>query len=50
VFLGTLIKTVNLGTIGWGIMIGWVVWVVILPLTLEIFQYLFSKQKGKFMI
>jgi hypothetical protein len=33
--------SMNLGRSGWGIMIGWTLWVFILPLFLEIFEVLF---------
>ena len=38
----------NLGRSGWGIMIGWCLWVVILPLVIEIFELLLESRSGKF--
>ena len=35
-WLGVFIDRMNLGEIGWRIMIGWTIWVVALPILLEI--------------
>jgi hypothetical protein len=35
----------NLGRNGWGIMIGWTIWIVIVPLIVEISQILFIDDK-----
>lgn len=37
-FLGVVIPTMNLSRLGWGIMIGWTAWVIILPLLIEILK------------
>lgn len=37
----------NLGRSGWGIMIGWSLWVVILPLAIEFYDLLFENRSGK---
>ena len=34
-----MMDRMNLGRSGWGIMIGWAVWVVILPLVIEILEF-----------
>ena len=35
----------NMGQSGWGIMIGWTIWVIVLPILLEIVQVLFTTTK-----
>ena len=47
IFLGVVIDRMNLGTSGWGIMIGWSLWVVILPLAIEFYDLLFENRSGK---
>lgn len=37
-FLGTNIEDLGLGSNGWGVLIGWVAWLVIIPLILEIVE------------
>ena len=37
----------NLNSAGWATMTGWTIWMFILPSTLEIFQLLSNKNKGK---
>ena len=44
-FLGVLISDMNLGTNGWGVMIGWTIWILALPFILEIFKFLESSDK-----
>lgn len=39
-FLGVLIEEMNLGRIGWGIMIGWAIWCILVPIILEILRLL----------
>ena len=36
VFLGVNISEMNLGRIGWGLVVGWALWSILLPLTIEI--------------
>lgn len=36
IWLGVFIDRMNLGRAGLGIMIGWTIWVVVLPILLEI--------------
>lgn len=45
-FLGVFIEDMNLGRVGWGIMIGYTLWVIILPLIIEIFSILFENNKS----
>ena len=45
-FLGVNIEDMGLGNVGWGIMVGWTIWIVILPVFLEIIDQRF--QKGSF--
>jgi hypothetical protein len=47
IFLGVTMSKMRLGRIGWGIMIGWVIWVVVLPAFIEIFKIIFEGRKGK---
>jgi hypothetical protein len=35
-FLGVVNPKMNLGRVGWGLMIGWALWCVFLPLVIEI--------------
>lgn len=37
-FLGVIMEEMNLARLGWCIMIGWALWVVILPLVMEILK------------
>ncbi|CAF0906542.1 unnamed protein product [Brachionus calyciflorus] len=46
IYLGVCIEKINLGKIGWGLMIGWTIWIVILPVILEILQLVFSSEKN----
>ncbi|CAF1098188.1 unnamed protein product [Brachionus calyciflorus] len=45
-YLGVFIERMNLGRIGWGIMIGWTMWVLILPLLIELVQVLCAQTKS----
>ena len=38
-FCGCLIKKMSLNDIGWGILMGWTLWVFVLPAALEIIDY-----------
>jgi hypothetical protein len=47
-FLGVVLPQANLGRVGWGIMVGWALWCIILPLLVEIaYQLLIYDEKGK---
>merc|ERR1719468_69793 len=37
-FLGVLMEEMNLARLGWCIMIGWILWVIIFPLVMEILK------------
>ncbi|RNA38380.1 hypothetical protein BpHYR1_042958, partial [Brachionus plicatilis] len=45
-YLGIFIERMNLGNEGWGIMVGWTLWVIILPLLIEIIQLTCSNSKS----
>ena len=45
-FLGVLISDMNFGTNGWGVMIGWTIWILALPFILELFDFFFVHGKG----
>jgi uncharacterized membrane protein len=48
IYLGVCMDDMNLGSMGWGIMIGWTIWIIIFPLILEITQaFFFRKRSGK---
>ncbi len=36
IFLGVNIAEMNLGRIGWGLVVGWTLWSILLPLVIEI--------------
>jgi hypothetical protein len=38
----------NLNSSGWGTMIGWTLWVIILPLVIEIIQLVIPQNKSKY--
>ena len=41
----------NLGNSGWGIVVGWLIWIVIIPFTIEILQtVLLNNKQGTFFI
>lgn len=46
-YLGVFIERMNLGNEGWGILTGWTLWVIILPLLIEIIQISSSYSIGK---
>lgn len=46
-YLGVFIERMKLGNEGWGILVGWTLWVIILPLFIEILQISCSFSKGK---
>jgi hypothetical protein len=37
-FLGVCMSQMNLGKMGWGLMIGWSIWSIALPLIMEILK------------
>ncbi len=41
-FLGVIISDMNLGNKGWGIMVGWTAWSILLPLIIEILKISFG--------
>ena len=43
IFLGLIIKNLNTG---WQVMVGWTVWLVILPFILELFDFFNKKKKS----
>lgn len=48
-FLGVVNPKMNLGRVGWGLMIGWTIWCIIMPLIIEITkQIIIIKRRGKF--
>ena len=44
-YLGVVIKDMRLGDIGWGLMVGWTIWVVVLPVALEVIDFRSSRSK-----
>ena len=46
-FLGVLIEDMNLGNLGWGLMLGWTIWVVLIPLILEIINLKYRSGERK---
>ncbi|CAF0731342.1 unnamed protein product [Brachionus calyciflorus] len=49
-FLGVCISEMELDRAGWGIMIGWTLWCIILPVTLEILKLLFKAKQNPYRI
>lgn len=45
-FLGVILHDMDLGLSGQGLMIAWCVWVILLPIILELFEANHKKQKG----
>ncbi len=39
-FIGLAMSEMYLGRFGWGLMVGWVVWCIVVPLTIEILNQL----------
>jgi hypothetical protein len=50
ILLGTLIEKMNLDKYGWCIMIGWIVWVIVLPLSLEVIELVFASRNKRMSI
>ncbi len=50
IFLGVNIQRMNLGSNGTGIMIGWTLWVFLIPIIIEIFGILTKNKKGYFFL
>ena len=47
-FLGVVNQDMNLGRVGWGLMIGWTIWCIFLPLIIEIVNQIIKiKSQGK---
>ena len=46
-FLGVNISRLNLGMTGNGILIAWTIWVILFPITMEIFGFIFKNKKSK---
>jgi hypothetical protein len=44
-FLGVSIDEMNLGSVGYGLLIGWVLWFLMLVASIEIFDYMNNKNK-----
>lgn len=44
-FLGVFIDKMFLGSVGWGLMIGWTIWVLILPIALEVLSIINKRSK-----
>ena len=47
ILLGLLMDQLRLGKVGWSIMVGWLLWVVLLPLFIEVMSLFLSKKSGK---
>ena len=45
-FLGVNISDVNIHSGGWGIMLGWTVWIFVLPVLIELLEYKFRVEKS----
>jgi len=45
-FIGVFIEKIALGTIGWILMLCWVLWVICMPATIETFQLTFERRRG----
>jgi hypothetical protein len=45
--LGVLLDDMGLGQIGWALMMAWCIWVVLLPIILEIFEASQRRKNGK---
>ena len=45
-WLGVFIPRVNLNTAGWGILLGWTLWLIVLPVTIEILGFILKEKKG----
>lgn len=48
-FLGTNIEKMNLESRGWGILVGWSVWVLICVVLIEILYFFLQKRPGYFL-
>jgi hypothetical protein len=44
-YRGVVIKDMRLGDIGWGLMVGWTIWVVVLPVALEAIDFKSARSK-----
>ena len=45
-YLGTVIKDMKLGEVGWGLILGWSIWVLIFPIVIEFIEVNFDLKKG----
>jgi hypothetical protein len=47
IFLGLNISKMNLGMNGTGVANGWLIWIILMPMILEIHEFIFARRNNK---
>lgn len=49
-YLGVVMKEMKMASEGWGILLGWTLWIIMLPLIVEIFNMCFKGKRCNYFI